>query len=86
MRVSVQLNVCCRNGIDWCLGNDFTACTTADERAKIFQAVFDAGIKTGVNIQQYQWGQRNLTHLPHGPIRRQAQNTIGTSPDDGYEE
>ena len=85
----MQLNVCCCNGTDWCLGKDFTTCTTADERADIFDAVFGAGVKAGVNVQQYQWGQSHLTHLPHGPIRRQdseEQNTIGTSPDDGYAE
>ncbi len=89
MKVSVQLNVCCRNETNWCSENDFTTCTTADDRADIFDAVFGAGIKAGVNVQQYQWGQRNLTSIPRGPIRRQdpeEQNTLGTSYDDGYAE
>ena len=89
MKVSVQLNVCCRNGTDWCSENDFTTCTTVDDRADIFDAVFGAGIKAGVNVQQYQWGQRNLTSFYRGSIRRQdpeEQNTLSSSYDDGYAE
>jgi len=69
-------------------GNDFTTCTTADERARILTAVFHAGIKAGVNVQQYQWGQRGLASIPRGPIRRQPQDqsTLGSSYDDGYAE
>ena len=78
--------VYCGNGSDWCLGKDFTFCTTAEERAEIFEAVLDAGIRTGVNVQQYQWGQRNITHLPRGPIRRQMENMVGVTPRDGFEE
>ena len=87
MKVSVKLNVCYCNGTDWCSGNDFTTCTTEAERARILTAVFDAGIKAGVNVQQYQWGQRNLTSIPRGPIRRQGpqdQNTLTSSFNDGY--
>ena len=89
MKVSVKLNVCYRNGADWCSGNEFTTCTTAEERARILTAVFDAGIKAGVNVQQYQWGQRNLTSIPRGPIRRQdpeEQTALTSSYDDGYAE
>ena len=87
MKVSVQLNVCCRNGTDWCSETDLTTCTTVNDRADIFDAVFGAGIKAGVNVQQYRWGQRNLTSIPRGPIRRQdpeEQNTLSSSYDDCY--
>ena len=89
MKVSVYLNVPRRNGTDWCSENDFTTCTTADDRAEILHAVFGAGIEAGVNVKQYQWGQRNLTSIPRGPIRWQdpeEQNTLETSYDDGYAE
>jgi hypothetical protein len=81
------MDVCGRNGTDWCSGKKFTVCTTVEERAEIFDAVFHAAIKVGVNVQQYQWGQNNLTTTAHGPIRRQGtQSTLtwGMSPDDGY--
>jgi hypothetical protein len=76
-----------RNGTEWCSDNQFTTCTTAEDRADIFDAVFHAGIKAGVNVQQYQWGQRNLTSTARGPIRRQdtqGQSVYGGSPDEGY--
>ena len=58
MRVSVQMNVCRRNRTDWCSEKEFTACSSADDRADIMFTVFQAGARSGVNIQQYQRGQR----------------------------
>jgi hypothetical protein len=88
MRVSVQMDVCGRNVTYWCSGKRFTVCTTEEERAEIFDAVFDAAIKVGINVQQYQWFQDNLTSTAHGPIRRQGtsqQMSWNSSPKDGYE-
>jgi hypothetical protein len=88
MRVSEQMDLCGRNGTDQCSGKKFTVCTTEEERAEIFDAVFDAAIKVGVNVQQYQWFQDNLTTTAHGPIRRidtSQQMSWGYSPKDGYQ-
>ena len=79
------MNVCGRDKTDWCSGKEFTACSSAGDRADIMFTVFQAGVRSGVNIQQYQRGQRNLTSITaHGPIRRQAQWTAGSSPNEGY--
>ena len=86
-RVSVQMDLCRRNGTDWCSGKKFTVCTTVDQRADIFDKVFGAGIDVGVNIEQYMWGQRGLSSTARGPIRRQVpegQVPQGSSPDDGH--
>ena len=81
----MQLGVCRCNRTDWCLENEFATCSTPEDLADILDAVFHAAIKSGVNVQQYQWGQRNLTSTAHGPVRRQeGQNVLGSSPDDGY--
>jgi len=78
--------MCYRNGTDCCSEKEFSFCTTEEEQGKILDAVFNAAIKAGVNVQQYQWGQKGLNSNPSGPVRRQETDdevTITQSPDDG---
>jgi len=69
---------------------EFTLCTTEDEQVEIMDAVFGAAIEAGVNVQQYQWGQRGFNSNPSGPVRRQDgseegnEEEIHSSFDEGY--
>ena len=77
--------MCRRDRADWCSGNEFIACSSADDRAEIMFKMFQAGIRSGVNVQQYQRGQRNLTSFAYERIhRRQTQANLGSSNDDGH--
>ena len=81
----MQMNMHRRDRTDWCSGNEFTACSSADDRAEIMFTVFQAGVRSGVNVQQYQRGQRNLTSFTYGQIhRRQMQAELSSSNDDGH--